>query len=422
MNLADLQAVSGREGLSDVAPRGMEVSSIDDTGESARRVFRILMYCTYFPPEYSGAALQAITLAKALRQRGHHIEFITERWHDEPALDIHEGFTVHRISGGRQVRHAEFLLWFQLARFCWKQRRDFDIIHSHGAYYRQSIVGLIARLMGMGSLVKASLANNDLKPSDSAFVTSLHRWMLRRIDAYVAISRQLETEFLDIGMSACKLHLLPNGVDTDRFRPVTVDERARIRNRLGLPVEGRLALYVGVFDARKNVEWLARTWIREGAFGLDMPLVAVGPQSRDRGDAHIKLRLAALAAHAPNCLRVIDSQSEIHEYFQASDLLVLPSIEEGMPNCVLEAMATGLPCVVPWSDWNEGLISEGQTGARFRYGDAVSLAKALRVAAALNNRADIIRSRAISGYAITALYDRYLDLYQDIIQRCQKHP
>ncbi len=45
-----------------------------------RRPVRVLMYTAYFDPEYSGAALQALTLARELRQRGHHVEFVTNRW------------------------------------------------------------------------------------------------------------------------------------------------------------------------------------------------------------------------------------------------------------------------------------------------------------------------------------------------------
>ena len=53
---------------------------MSDTANPNRRTARVLMYTAYFDPEYSGAALQALALARELRQRGHHVEFVTNRW------------------------------------------------------------------------------------------------------------------------------------------------------------------------------------------------------------------------------------------------------------------------------------------------------------------------------------------------------
>lgn len=413
----DKDFVSSRAPLLNRTTAVADDSSIKDPSESARRTFRILMYCTYFPPEYSGAALQAISLAKALRKLGHHIEFITERWHDEPALEVHEGFTVHRISGGRRVRHAEFLLWFQLVRFCWKRRRDFDIIHSHGAYYRQAIIGPIARFLGMGSLVKASLANNDLKRSDSVAVTVLHGWLLRRVDAYVAISRQLALEFEEFGLSAKKIYDLPNGVDTNRFRPVTETQRQMLRRRLGLPEQRSVVLFVGVFDQRKNVDWLARTWVESQGSGCNALLVAIGPTSRDQSDIAIKSSLTALATMAPDWLRILDIQSNIEEYYQAADALVLPSIDEGMPNCVLEAMSCDIPCVLADSDWSLGFGEENNRLARFVSFDKESLVRMIKCTVAKDKCrfANINRNQFINQFSIDIIASKYHLLYERIL-------
>ena len=98
------------------------------------RRFRILMYSSYFPPEYSGAALQAIALAKQLRSRGHQIEFVTQRWPGLARVDEVEGFRVTRLESGRGNKHRELRLWWNLFRFLRRRRGDFDVLHSHGAY------------------------------------------------------------------------------------------------------------------------------------------------------------------------------------------------------------------------------------------------------------------------------------------------
>jgi hypothetical protein len=102
---------------------------------------RVLMYTAYFDPEYSGAALQALTLARELRQRGHHVEFVTNRWPGLAASGVVDGFPVQRLEPGRWRKHREFRLWFNLARYVWRRRHDFDILHSHGAYYTHAFIG-----------------------------------------------------------------------------------------------------------------------------------------------------------------------------------------------------------------------------------------------------------------------------------------
>ena len=122
---------------------------------------RICMFSYYFPPQYSGAALQAISLAKKLRERGVGTTFVTVNHDGLPETDVIDGFKVHRVLEKRG-KFGEALLWRNLWRFFRQDKRGFDIIHSHGAYLRNSVIGPLARLLSKRSLVKVSLANNDL--------------------------------------------------------------------------------------------------------------------------------------------------------------------------------------------------------------------------------------------------------------------
>ena len=102
-----------------------------------------------------------------------------------------EGFAVQRLEPGRWRKHREFRLWFNLSRYVWRRRHDFDILHSHGAYYTHAFIGPLSRVAGLKSLVKASLANDDLLDLNLPLIGYLHRLMLRCINACVAISLDL---------------------------------------------------------------------------------------------------------------------------------------------------------------------------------------------------------------------------------------
>ncbi len=355
-----------------------EIDRMNRNIDTQNRRARILMYTAYFEPEYSGAALQGLTLAKELRRRGYHIEFVTNRWPGLGDKAEVEGFAVKRLEPGRMRKHREFRLWFNLARYVWTRRRDFDILHSHGAYFTNAFIGPLARMLGMKSLIKASLADDDLQGLSRPIVGRLHRFMLRRIDAYVAISQDLVDEFRLGRLLENKIHHLPNGVDTDYFHGATTQQVASIRDKLKLPTDQPIALYVGVLDQRKNILWLADQWIRNDAFGTGALLVAVGPQGRDDAEGHLRARLAELASVHPKRFALHDFHADVRPYYQCVELLLLPSAKEGLPNVVLEAMACSLPCIAARASGSRELIVEGETGYTYAPGDVAELASAVK--------------------------------------------
>lgn len=378
---------------------------------------RVLMYTAYFAPEYSGAALQALTLSKELRARGHHVEFMTNRWSGLDQDDTVEGFRVRRIEPGRGTRHREFRLWFNMAQYVWSRRHDFDILHSHGAYYTNSFVGPLARALGLRSVIKASLANDDLHGLSGTLTGRLHRMMLSRVDACVAISRDLVAEFIAGGIAAQRIHHVPNGVDTNRFRRTSHHERATQRSAMALPSDRPIALFVGVLDQRKNIQWLAEQWVKHRGFGTGALLLAVGPQAREDPQGALRRSLVELAAANPQHFVLHDFRADVAAYYRCADMLVLPSAREGLPNVVLEAMASGLPCVAARTSGSKELIVEGETGQTFEPDDPDDLARALRACFSgdLARMGEAAWRIAQSRYSIPAIATEYESIYDGIM-------
>ncbi|AFL75887.1 glycosyltransferase family 4 protein [Thiocystis violascens] len=380
--------------------------------------FRILMFSSYFPPEYSGAALQAVTLAKELRARGHHIEFVTQRWEGLSAEDAFDGFRVTRLDCGRGDKHRELRLWWNLYRFLQRRHRDFDFLHTHGAYYRNVIVGPLGHAFKLKSLAKASLANNDLRDLGQTITGRIHLAMLRRVDACLAISRDLEREFIEGGVSAERVHYFPNCVDTERLFPADPHERQALRHRYGLPLDKKIVLYMGVFDDRKNVGWLIREWLRAEGFGLNALLLAVGPRSREDPHGYFKETMSQDALAHPDLLRIEGEVVQVADYYRAADLFIMPSKSEGLPNAVLEAMACGLPCLAANVSGTRELVVDGQTGCLFEPDDVAGLRAALQCG--LGSAAQALgaagRRRVEECFSIRQLADRYVDLYRFLIR------
>lgn len=381
--------------------------------------FRVLMYTAYLDPEYSGAALQALTLARELRRRGHHIEFVTNRWPGLSEQAVVDGFAVRRLEPGRLRKHREFRLWLNLARYVWSRRRDFDVLHSHGAYYTHAFIGPLSRLLGLKSLVKASLSKDDLLGLSSTLVGSIHRFMLRQVSACVAISGDLVGEFRAGGIAPQRIHQIPNGVSVAHFRQGPADEKSALKARLGVPPEQPIVLFVGVLDPRKNILWLAEQWLSHDAFGTGALLLAVGPQGRDDPGGHLRARLAEMARANSSRFVLHDFHADVAPYYRCADALVLPSFKEGLPNVVLEAMAAGLPCVAAEASGSRELVVEGRTGCLYPPDDSAGLARAIRRVLAYDGGAMGTEGRRLveREFSIFHVADRYEQLYAQLLKR-----
>ena len=176
------------------------------------------------------------------------------------------------------------------------------------------------------------------------------------------------------------MELAPNGIDTQRFRPVPAAERTALRQRLHLPADRPIVLFVGFFSRDKRPDLLFRAWQRATIErGLDAQLILIGATEPayyevDQGLAG-GIRAAASAAGLTDRVHFVPPTNEIAAYFQAADLFVLPSAREANPLALLEAMASGLPCVasrLPGA--TDAIIEDGINGRLFPVDDEAALA------------------------------------------------
>ena len=169
----------------------------------------------------------------------------------------------------------------------------------------------------------------------------------------------------------------------------------------------------GRLHPQKNLPLLLEAW-RDVTRQVSANLILVGPGS-DREP------LAALPAELGIIDRVqfVGAVADPADHLRAADVFVLPSVAEGMSNSLLEAMATALPCVVSGIGGNSDLITDQETGRLVA--DATPDAWASTLLELLRNprkRSDLgtaARRRIDEQFSLAAVVDRYLDLYQAMI-------
>ena len=164
------------------------------------------------------------------------------------------------------------------------------------------------------------------------------------------------------------------GVDLERFQDVYVD-RDEKRRGLGIAPSDILLLSVGELNTNKNhrvvIQALGRLW------NSHIHYVIAG--TGDQGDA-----LKQLAAECGVNLRLLGYRSDVPELLKAADIYALPSLREGLNVSLMEAMASGLPCICGDIRGNQDLIDDGKGGYRVPSADvsawAAAITKSLHVA------------------------------------------
>lgn len=385
---------------------------------------RVIMYVKYLPPRYSGAGQQALSLAGALRRRGLQCEFLTETTPEKPSDYDLGGFHVRTFYEATESVSIQPLRCLAFARVAGRRRRKRStVFHAHSAYPEASALGFTARMLGIPSILKVTLHASDADVSSSRLVGRLHHRLLKRQGAIVAISREIEAELRALQIEPDRIQAIPNGVDTERFRPTTKEQKAAARRRLGLPAPPRaIVLFAGVLTERKNVGWLLDTWeayAREGGAGH---LVLAGPASGDPADP-LRNRIEALVGDRDVRVHWLGRLAAMEDAYAAADLFVLPAKSEGMPNVVLEAMAAGLPVAVTAVSGTQDMLGPEQAGIAIRPDDTSELKAALALPSTEPRRlaalASAARRRAAEAFSLASVAERYERLYRRLLTR---HP
>ncbi len=171
-------------------------------------------------------------------------------------------------------------------------------------------------------------------------------------DHVICVAEALREVALSLGVAPDKVTTLRNGVDVRRFLP---GDRAAARQACGLPDAGRVLLCVGHLIERKGQHLLLEAFARVFPGGDEPLLVLVGS-----GEAEGRLRARVAALGLDRRVRFIGAvpPPELPAWYRAADALVLPSLREGWPNVVLEALACGTP-VLATAIWGTPEILRG---------------------------------------------------------------
>jgi glycosyltransferase involved in cell wall biosynthesis len=210
-----------------------------------------------------------------------------------------------------------------------------------------------------------------------------------------------------------RIEVIPNCIDTDVFRPLNRDTA---RAAAGLPRDRTIILFAGltsVRDSRKGFHLLAPALelVARQVPGAAPCLAVLGASRPERPDA-----LGVEVIY----LGVVADERVTARLMAAADLFVAPSLEDNLPNTVMEAMSCGTPCVAFHVGGMADLIDHGENGYLARPFEVEDLARGIRFVLEDPSRRDRLgmqaRQKTLASYAPSLVANRHATLYADLVR------
>jgi glycosyltransferase involved in cell wall biosynthesis len=249
--------------------------------------------------------------------------------------------------------------------FC--RRENVAIWHGHD--YKSNALGLLIRPFHKMRLV-TTVHGWVRHTKRTKLYYAIDRFCLPRYERVICVSEDLVERCLEAGVSRDRCILIENGIDIEAYpSPIDPDEAKR---RLDIPPDRLVVGAVGRLSPEKGFDLLIRAADRLLRDGLDFTLIIAG----DGGEAAYLASLIGELGREGR-IRLLGYRGDATEVFRAMDVFLLSSLREGLPNVLLEAMASGVPVAAPRIAGIPGLLGDGEFGLLFDAGSLDQMTDAL---------------------------------------------
>lgn len=340
---------------------------------------RVLFLTSTFEPLTGGAETYGMLLTSALVDAGHEVTVVTDgSWlPDTPVQSNERGCRVLRLREfSNDISRRDKVVWRQMQYALLNEAglllgtERFDIVHANSHETLQLALPIAE---SMGAALVASL--HEQNPDVESFGVGRCRlaYSLLPVDMHIAGSRFYEHRAQQYGTPRERLRRIYHGVELD----VRVPEPAEARRRLGLPENALIVTCAGRIYTRKGQIYLARAFEEIRARHPEAHLLLAGRVS-DFSYAEEVFRLLQ-PARADGAVTHHDSLSraDMPEVFAATDVSVLPSLEEGLGLAAIEAMQHGVPVVASDVIGLNEVVEDGIDGLLVPAGNSGALAAAV---------------------------------------------
>ena len=288
------------------------------------------------------------------------------------------------------------------------QKRGIDVIHTHG--YKSDILGfLAAKRAGIRCVSTPHGFSGKVGLKLAAFIR-IGTWMLRYFDRVAPLSEELVSDMKRFRVPDKKITFIRNGVDLTEIDAALEEFEALVKSSEG----DRIIGFIGQMIPRKGIPDLIDVFDQLYQEDNNLKLQLLGDGSQREG-----LEEKASEQDSAKAIEFLGFRSDRLELLSRFHLFVMTSSLEGVPRCMMEAMAVGVPVVAYDIPGVDRLVKHGETGLLAPHGDKASLASCCRqlldnpaLAATLSGNA---RQLIDEKYSAARMAQEYEHLYADLL-------
>jgi glycosyltransferase involved in cell wall biosynthesis len=284
-------------------------------------------------------------------------------------------------------------------------RGEIDVVLGCWAFPDGVAAVHLAQLLGAASVVKVHGSDLNLLAAREPLRTIMSR-TLPRAGRLVAVSRPLAEKAVQLGVPEDRVEIVRNGLDRELFH---VRDRGATRAELGIAERARWVVFVGLLDRTKGLLELIEAFDRLAPVCPDLNLALVG----DGPDAALARRAAERHPGRIVLTGALPLEG-VAQWMGACDILTLPSWNEGTPNVILEAFASGRRVVATRVGGIPDIVTSPALGVLVPPRDPPALTDALRLAAYEPYESERLTAAAPSGWPDSAA--RLLDVLSSAVR------
>ena len=307
---------------------------------------KIAIIVSAFPPNVlAGTEIATYNIAKYLAKRGHEVHVITLLDEGTQKKEIKEGFYVHRIKLHYKVPLISIIIYFKDVMTVIKKINP-DVIHCQSLTmgWMAFIINIFIKypyvIYGRGDDIYA----------DYRLKKTLLGLVIKNADAVIALTEDMKNEISKIHKR--EIFVIPNGISLDKYGK-------KQSNDIHYSNGDKIILYVGRLHFIKGVKYLieAMRIINKKLPNTKLLLIGDGKERKS-------LEKMVEEFGLNQCITFVGlvSNEDVPKYMAASDIFVLPSLSEGFPGVILEAMASGLPIVTTKIKGLPEIVCDGING------------------------------------------------------------